>query len=244
MHWLEPYPDMLLEGLADRSPGPDVRYEMKESISLAFITALQLLPPRQRAVLMLRDVLGFPAAEVAEMLESTEASVTSALKRARSAVDKATVVAGADPPLPHSHAEGDLVERLTLAYESNDLEGLIALLSKDVLLTMPPIPLQYHGRDLAAKFFAVVAFRPGRQFRLMPTRANGQPALGVYASDPTTGVFHANGLLVLTLAGNEVSVMTRFDTNVLPRFGLPRTLPEPPGSPHPMSGGDARPRPG
>jgi len=224
--WLEPYPDLLLEGLADRSPGPEARYETREAISLAFITALQLLPPRQRAVLVLRDVLGFRASEAAHILDTTEESVNSALKRARVTLERRSRAGqAAQPPEPNSPAETELVERLTRAYEASDLDGVVALLTDDVWLRMPPIPLEYQGRDLASRFFSVVAFRPGRRFRVIATRANHQPALGVYVAEPHERILHANGLIVLTLAGNRISTMTRFDNTVLPRFGLPRTLP-------------------
>jgi RNA polymerase sigma-70 factor (ECF subfamily) len=226
--WLEPYPDILLEGLADNPPGPEARYEAREAISLAFVTALQLLPPRQRAVLILRDVLGFHASEVAEMLQSSEESVTSALKRARGTLQRQLPPSGdrEPPPPPNSPAEQELVARLTRAYEIGDVDSVVALLTDDVWVTMPPIPLEYHGRELAARFHTVVTFRQGRTWRLVPTRANGQPAFCGYVRDPTAGVLHANGLLVLTLAGDRICVMTRFDNSVLPRFGLPRTLPD------------------
>jgi RNA polymerase sigma-70 factor (ECF subfamily) len=225
--WLEPYPDVLLEELADRAPGPDARYEAREAISLAFVTALQLLPPRQRVVLVLRDVLGFRASEVALILESTEESVTSALKRARATLAhrSASSELHEPPPAPSSSAENGLVERITEAFESNDLDGLIALLSEDVWVRMPPIPLEYQGRELARQFFATVAFRKGRSFRLVSTRANGQPAFGVYARDSTAEIFRATGLLVLTLAGNQICEMTRFENGMMSGFGLPRTLP-------------------
>ena len=224
--WLEPYPDVLLDRLPDSRPGPEARYEAREAISLAFITALQILPPRQRAVLVLRDVLGFRASETARILDITEESVTSALKRARATLDrKSPELQAQAPPEPGSPAETELVERLTRAYETNDLDGVVALLTDDVWLRMPPVPLEYQGRDLAARFFAVVAFRPGRTFRMVATRANRQPALGVYVAEQHTGILHANGLVVLTLAGNRISELTRFDASVLPRFGLPRTLP-------------------
>jgi RNA polymerase sigma-70 factor (TIGR02960 family) len=225
--WLEPYPDLLLEGLADRAPGPEARYEASEAISLAFITALQLLPPRQRAVLILRDVLGFRAREVAGILDASLDSVTSALKRARATL-QSRLSPSADrepPPPPGSPAEQALIAQLTRAFETGDVDGLVALLTEDVWVTMPPVPLEYQGRELAARFFATVSFRQGRTFRLVPTRANGQPAFGAYVRDPQTKIFRANGLIVVTLAGRQVSVMTRFDNSVLPRFGLPRTLP-------------------
>jgi RNA polymerase sigma-70 factor (ECF subfamily) len=224
--WLEPCPDVLLDGLPDGRPGPEARYEAREAISLAFITALQILPPLQRAVLVLRDVLGFRASETARILDTTEESVTSALKRARATLErKSPALAAQPPPGPGSPAETELVERLTRAFETNDLDGVVSLLTDDVWLRMPPVPLEYQGRDLAARFFAAVAFRPGRRFRLVATRANGQPALGLYVAEQPAGILHANGLLVLTLAGNQISELTRFDAGVLPRFGLPRTLP-------------------
>jgi RNA polymerase sigma-70 factor (TIGR02960 family) len=221
--WLEPYPDVLLEGLADPAPGPEARYETREAISLAFVTALQLLPPRQRAALVLRDVLGFRASEAARILDTTQESVTSALKRARAALDRKPA-GGEAPPRAGSPEEQRLVERMVRAYHANDLDGLIALLSDDVWLSMPPVPLEYSGRDLARQFFAAVAYRPGRTFRLIATRANQQPAFGVYVADLHTPAFHASGLLVLTLAGERICGMTRFDNSALPYFGLPRTL--------------------
>ena len=223
--WLEPYPDLMLKGLADRSPGPEARYETREAISLAFITALQLLPPRQRAVLVLRDVLGFRASEAAHILDTTEESVNSALKRARATLERRSPSGPPAQPEPNSPAETELVERLTRAFEASDLDGVLSLLTDDVWLRMPPIPLEYQGRDRAARLFSVVAFRPGRRFRVIATRANDQPALGVYVAEAHERILHANGLIVLTLAGNRIAAMTRFDNTVLPRFGMPRTLP-------------------
>jgi RNA polymerase sigma-70 factor (TIGR02960 family) len=226
--WLEPYPDVLLEGLADNSPGPDVRYEAREAISVAFVTALQLLPPRQRAVLILRDVLGFRAGEVAGILDCTEESVTSALKRAR-----ATLAYGRErsadrtPPPPGSARERELVQRFTQAYEAGDVPAVVALLTEDAWLIMPPVPMQYQGRELAARFFAATGFRPGRRARLVPVRANGQPAFGLYVRDPHAPIAHANGILVLTLAGSQIATITGFlDNSPLPLFALPRTLPD------------------
>jgi RNA polymerase sigma-70 factor (ECF subfamily) len=225
--WLEPYPDLLLEGLADHVPGPEARYEASEAISLAFIIALQLLPPRQRAVLILRDVLGFRAREVAGILGTTVDSVTSALKRARATLQRRLEPpAGREPPPPAgSAAEQALIAELTRAFETGNVDELVALLTEDVWVTMPPVPLEYQGRELAARFFAAVAFRQGRTYRLVATRANGQPAFGAYLRDPRTGIAHANGLLVVTLTGGQICAMARFDNSVLPRFGLPRTLP-------------------
>jgi len=225
--WLEPYPDVLLEGLSDGAPSPEARYEARESVSLAFITALQLLPPRQRAAVILRDVLGFHAREAARILDTSEESVTSALKRARAALERhqrSSRPQEAAPP-PRSAAERRLVDRLTRAFETADVDGIVAMLTEDAWLTMPPLPLEYQGRELAARFLTATAFRPGWTARLIPTRANGQPAFGLYTEDPHARVLHANGLIVLTLAGEHISALTRFDNSVLPSFAFPRTLP-------------------
>jgi len=226
--WLEPYPDILLDELADHMPGPEARYEAREAISLAFVTALQLLPPRQRVALILRDVLGFRAREVAQVMGCTELAATSALKRARAALARQAVGEGQHepPPAAGSAAERILLEQLVAAFESGNVAGIVALLTDDAWVSMPPAPLQYQGRELAAKFFATVAFRHDRAYRLVATRANGQPAFGVYLRDTHARVAHANGLLVLTLAGTQVSAITRFDSSVLARFGLPRLLPD------------------
>ena len=226
--WLEPYPDVLLEGLADRGPGPEARYETTEAVSLAFVTALQLLPPRQRAVLVLRDVLGYRASEAAAIIDATEESVTSALKRARATLDRELSTSGdrEPPPPPASPIEQGVLSRLARALESGDVDGVVALLTDDGWLTMPPLPLEYQGSELVGRFYAAVAFRQGRTYRVVATRANGQPAYGLYVRDPHGGVLHANGLLVLTLTGDRICAMTRFDNSVLSRFGLPRTLPD------------------
>jgi RNA polymerase sigma-70 factor (TIGR02960 family) len=222
--WLEPYPDALLPGgVADTAPGPEARYETKEMISLAFITTIQLLPARQRAVLILRDVLGFPAADVAHLLDATEQSVTSALKRARATLRDSPPAA--ETPPPRSAAERQLVGRFTTALESGDVDGLVALLAEDVRLAMPPMPLEYRGRALAARFHAALTFREGRTYRLVPTRANGQPAFGVYLRTPASPVARANGLMVLTLAGDTIAAMTRFEPTVFRSFELPPTVP-------------------
>jgi len=224
--WLEPYPDAWLEGLADTAPSPEARYETMESVSLAFITALQVLPPRQRAALILRDVLGFHASEAARILDSTEESVTSALKRARATLERhQRSAASREPaPPPGSAAEQQLVDRLARAFEAADVDRIVALLTEDVWVTMPPLPLEYAGRDLAGQFLRATAFRPGWTARLIPTRASGQPAFGFYVRDPDTGRFFTVGLLVFTLSGIQISAMTRFDPVILPRFGLPAIL--------------------
>jgi len=222
--WLEPYPDVLLDGLPDGKPDPTKRYETREAISLAFVAALQLLPPRQRVVLVLRDVLGYRAREVAVMLNATEESVTSALRHARANLRRRLPTSADPAPAAGSPAEQTIVEQLTAAYETGDVNALVSLLSEDVTITTPLAGGKYVGTAVARRFFETVVFPPGRAYLLIPTRANGQPAFGVYVRDQTTGVFHVNGMLVLTLAGDRVRVMTRFDNTAIARFGLPRRL--------------------
>jgi len=239
--WLEPYPDVLLDHLVDQHPGPEARYETTEAISLAFITALQLLPPRQRAALVLRDVLGYHAAEVAQMLGTTPEAVNSALKRARATVDNHLADSGSTgrsgtgrsgtgsrrpARQPDTAAEHRLVARLTDALECADLGALIELLVTDVRFSMPPAMLEYRGIESAQRLLAAVTFRPGRTYRVVPTRANGQPAIGLYLADPHASVYRAYSLLVITTAGDRITAITGFSANVMTRFGLPRTLPE------------------
>jgi RNA polymerase sigma-70 factor (TIGR02960 family) len=215
--WLEPYPDALLADAAGAPIGPEARYEQAESISLAFVTALQVLPPRQLAVLVLRDVLGFHATEVAGMLDSTVESVTSALKRARASLERRRAAAAGSP------AEAATVAKFTRAYESADLDALVALLTDDAFMSMPPIPFEYEGRDAVARFCASL-FAVGRRIDLVPTRANGQPAFGSYVRTPS-GARQATGLVTITLAGDRICATSRFETSVLPWFGLPLSLP-------------------
>ena len=214
--WLEPFPDALM---------PEARYEQTECISLAFVAALQVLPARQIAVLVLRDVLGFRTDEVADMLDSTVDSVKSALKRARAGLQRRRATTGDRPPpaARGSLAEDALVAKFARAWEASDLEALVALLTDDIFMSMPPLPFEYEGRDLVARFYASL-FGAGRRFELVPTRANGQPALGTYLR-AANGVSHGTGLMVLTLAGDRICALTQFDNAVLPWFGLPRALP-------------------
>ena len=222
--WLQPFPDALLDGIIDAPPGPEARYEQAEAISLAFVTALQALPPRQVAVLILRDVLGFHASEVAAMLDTSVDSVTSALKRARATLQHRQPAGGREPaPVPGSPAEDAIAARFARAWQSADLPALVTLLTDDVFMSMPPMPVEYEGRDTVVRFCASL-FDAGRRFDLVPTRANGQPAFGAYLAVPA-GVRHGTGLYVLTLAGDRICAMTRFDNSVLPWFGLPRSLP-------------------
>ena len=227
--WLEPYPDVLFEGVADRRQEPAARYEVREAVGLAFMFALQRLPPRQRAVLVLRDVLGFRAAEAAEMLGITEIAVNRTLQRARRAVDR-SVPSGAlqDAPLPGSPQERALVSRFANAFQAGDVEGVVALLTEDALMTMPPEAAVYQGQEAIHDFLSTVpAAGALERFRLVPTRANGQPAFGCYLKDSHTPIAHAYGLMVLTLRGDRLAGLAGFaDTSVFAPFGLPRTLRE------------------
>jgi RNA polymerase sigma-70 factor (ECF subfamily) len=224
--WLEPYPDVLLEGIPDEAPGPDARYETKEAVALAFIVGLQHLPPQQRAVLVLRDVLGYRAAEAAEMLETSEASVNSLLRRARVAFESRLPATGRErAPLPNSKLERDVVGRLADAFEAGDIDGVVALLTDDAWLTMPPEPYEYHGPTAIGAFLDDRAVRRGTPLRLVPTRANGQPAFGCYFPDHQTEIARPYGIVVLTLEGDRISAITWFaDNSVFPHFGLPRML--------------------
>lgn len=223
--WLEPYPDPLSEAASDGLTSPEIHYEQTESISLAFVTALQLLPPRQLAVVILRDVLGFHANEVADMLDASVDSVNSALKRGRASLQRRRQAAAdrEPPPASNSPAEDAIVARFVRAYQSADLDAVVALLTDDVFVSMPPMPFEYEGRDAATRFCASI-FASGRKFDLVPTRANGQPAFGVYVR-AADGIPHGVGLFVLGLSGNRICAMTRFENTVLPWFGLPRSLP-------------------
>jgi RNA polymerase sigma-70 factor (ECF subfamily) len=226
--FLEPYPDVLLEAVPDIATGPETRYERKESIALAFVAGLQRLPPRQRAVLVLRDVLGFHAAEVAEMLDVTEPAVNSALQRARTTLEQnstARTLAGAR--LPHGEPERELVGRFAEAFVADDVEGIVALLTDDATVTMPPEPLEYQGREAIRTFLHDrMPPRPPGHVELVPSRANGQPAFAYYTRDPSCGIARCGGLFVLTLDEAGISAITRFgDTGLLRHFGLPRTLP-------------------
>ena len=223
--WVEPYPDVLLESIPDRAPEPAARYEARESIELAFIVALQGLPPRQRAALVLRDVLGFRTAEVADMLETGEVSVKGALQRARATLEAELPRDRERAPRPDSAGERRLVGRFADAVESGDVDEMVALLSEDARLTMPPLPLEYQGHDAIGAFLRHREKVRGRPLRVVPTRANTQPAFGCYLPDTQTGIGHAHAIFVLTLEGDGVSAITWFgDKSVFPHFGLSRTL--------------------
>ena len=179
--WLQPYPDVLLDGIPDEAPGPEARYETKEAIALAFIVGLQHLPPQQRAVLVLRDVLGFRAEEVAAMLDTTATSVNSLLRRARAAFESRLPAAGRErAPLPNSKLERDVVGRFADAIEAGDIDAMVTLLTDDAWLTMPPEPWEYQGPTAIGAFLRDREVKRGAPLRLVPTRANSQPAFGCY----------------------------------------------------------------
>jgi RNA polymerase sigma-70 factor (TIGR02960 family) len=221
--WLQPYPDVLLDDLPDQAPGPEARYESREAISLAFVTAVQLLPPNQRAVLLLRDVLGYRASETAELLGLTEDAVTSALKRARGTMEAARAP-GLPPAAPGSPEERALLDRFVAAFTESDVDALIALMTDDAWVRMPPLPFEYRGTDAARRFFAALDAHRRSIARMVPVRANGQPGWGEYVRDPITGSLHIIGIVVVGLAGDRIRELTHFETTLAPYFGLPRTL--------------------
>jgi RNA polymerase sigma-70 factor (TIGR02960 family) len=226
--WLEPYPDELLAGLPDATPGPEARYEARESISLAFVTALQHLPPRQRAALVLRDALGYRAAEAAEILDCSLDTVNGSLKRARASLSG--LLPGdtlSQAPLPGSPAEREVLDRFTDAFERGDVTTLVSMLTDDAWLTMPPWPLGFRGRAAAAGLLTTLVFQGGTlRVRLVPVRANRQPAFACYVSDGTGRAASGQGMIVPTLAGRQICGVTRFlDNALLARFGLPASLP-------------------
>jgi len=199
---------------------------MREAVELAFVAALQRMPPRQAATLVLRDVLGYPTAEVAAMLDTTETAVKGALQRARAALD-AVRAAGQPAPPPDSPAERELVRRFADAFVTADLDSLLGLLTDDAWLSMPPAPHEYHGVPAIAEFLrASWAYRGNRPVNLVPARANTQPALACYVADSDGTTADPAGLIVLTLAGDRIGAVTRFHTDhLLPRFGLPAAIP-------------------
>jgi RNA polymerase sigma-70 factor (TIGR02960 family) len=224
--WVEPYPDVLLEDVPDDAPGPDTRVENQESMKLGFITALQQLSPRQRSVLLLRDVLGYRAAEVADMLDSSQDAVNGALKRARATLDARGVTRDGPPASAPSPHELVVAERFAEAFQNDDIDGVVALLTREARLTMPPEPLEYTGPDAIGAFWRDrCSRRVGRGFRLIATRANTQPAFGCYLQDAHAGIARAHGLIVLDIEGERIAAITRFlDSSVYPFFGLPRTM--------------------
>jgi RNA polymerase sigma-70 factor, ECF subfamily len=225
---LTPYPDTLLDELPSGAAEPGAVYDLEESVRLAFLAAAQLLPPRQRAVLMLRDVLGFAAAEVAEALGTTNAGVNSALQRARATLEQRRREGRLSliGTRPGGDVERSLVRRYMEAWQAVDIEALVELLREDAVMTMPPEPLVFRGRGEIGHFFASVpAGGALDQIPLLPARANRQPALGGYVFDPGPGVHRAYGLMVLMLDGDRIAEITGFvDPTLFAHFGLPAEL--------------------
>ena len=225
--WLEPYPDLALEGIPDRAPGPDARYELQESVHLAFIAAIQLLPPRQRAVLLLCDVLGWSAAESAQLLDSSVPAVNSALQRARATLEEQLP---AGPPrvitVP-SDEERALLDRYVRAWENTDIDGFTALLKDDAVISMPPWGQWYRGRPAIARFFAH-AVRPGGHapFRLLPVAANRQPAFAFYSRWQTSN-WRFHSIQLVEVHDNTIGRMTSFVMPTLASvFSLPKFMNE------------------
>jgi RNA polymerase sigma-70 factor (ECF subfamily) len=222
--WLEPYPDHLAD-LADPAPGPESVVEAREAISLAWVVALQLLPPRQRATLLLRDVLGYRASEVATMLDTTEEAVTSALKRARAGVARSLSDPGRPPSPRPGPDEQQVAARFITAFEAHDVDAMVAVLTEDARIAMPPLPFEYVGRGPVAAFLSRVAEARGRKLRILPTRANGTPAYAIYVLDTAAEIWRSTGMLVVTVDIDLVSDVTHFEPSVVGAFGFPRALP-------------------
>ena len=221
--WVEPYPDESL-GVEEGLAGPEARYEQRESVELAFIAALQHLPARQRAALILRDVLGFSAREVAETLDTTPTGVDSALQRAHKAVDERLPERSQQAVLHSLDDQGlrEIVEGFVDAWERADVEAVVAMLTSDGAMTMPPLPTWHRGRETVTAFLKAVALRSVTRWRLVPARANGQPAVGKYLWQEDRNVFAPHSISVLTLDDGGIAEITTFlDPELIPRFGLP-----------------------
>jgi RNA polymerase sigma-70 factor (ECF subfamily) len=220
---LTPYPDAWLDELPSEAAEPGARYDLRESVQLALLAAIQTLPPRQRAALLLRDVLGFSAEEVAQLLDVSSTSVHSAVRRARATVERHAP----DRARSADEVQRSLVQRYIDAWEAADIPGLVALLREDAVMTMPPDPAVFLGRQAIADFFATVpASGALDKIPLLPTRANRQPAVGAYFPDPEAGVYRPYGIMVLTLDGESIAEITGCtDPTVFPLLGLPAELP-------------------
>jgi RNA polymerase sigma-70 factor (ECF subfamily) len=219
--WLEPFPDDLL---ADQRSDPQDRAERREQTTLAFLIALQHLTPAQRAVLLLREVLSWEAHEVAEWLNLSVPAVNSALQRARRTLQHN--VASQAPIAPPRPRIQDLLDRYVALWEEADIPGFVALLREDAWFTMPPRPIWFQGREAIATMLATYIFTPGRQRRLLLTRANGCPAFGLYQREAGAQVLELVGLVVLSVEGEQIASLVAFlDLSSLSSFALPPTLP-------------------
>src|SRR6266700_6103621 len=231
--WLEPYPDSALEGIADTAPGPDARYEMQEAVQLAFVAAIQHLPPRQRAVLLLHDVLRWSAAETAGLLDASVASVNSALQRARATLEKRFPTGRPSAQPAPDDRQRALLDRYVRAWEGADLDGFVALLREDAVLSMPPWGQWYAGREAIRAFAAWAWDRHGPEparFRLVPTAANRQPAFGLYVRGAEGVELRAHTIQVLTLQDDAIGALVYFrDVRLFDAFGLAAVLPGSPG---------------
>lgn len=217
--WIEPFPD---DWLAPTSSNPEVRYDAYESISLAFLTALQVLPPRQRTALILRDVLDWSMTEIADTLETTQSSVTSLLHRARATMKQRNIAWRQDVHrmgLPDDQTK-DLLDRYMHAWESADIEGIVALLTDDATFPMPPFPVWIQGKSLIQAFInsTILSGEAQNRWKLIPIRANGQPGCAFYQIDEHTRTYHPFALQVLTIENDLISAATTFGFPMLFRF--------------------------
>lgn len=220
--WLEPFPDTLL---ADQRSDPEDRVIQREHLSLAFLVALQHLTPVQRAILLLREVLEWPAVEVAEWLNLSVPAVNSALQRARRTLHQLQREGEAPLAEPRFQVQ-DLLNRYMALWEQADVPGLVELLREDAWFTMPPVPTWFQGREAIATVLSTRIFTSGRQLRLLPTRANGSPAFGLYQQESRAGAYQLAGLLVLSVEGEQIGGFVAFvDLSSLAPFALPATLP-------------------
>lgn len=223
--WLQPFPDQLLDPVAPSEDEPDAAVVAKETIELAFLTALQHLPPRQRAVLILRDVVGWSAPETAALLDMTVPSVKSALQRARPTLRKHLPARRMDwaPSADPSEEERALLQRFIVANERADMAELAALMREDAWQTMPPDPIWFAGREAMLAMWAAAMAEPG-DWRLVATRANRQPAAANYVRRPGDSRYRASNLDVLRIEGGLVAEITTFEPRHFAAFGLPMTL--------------------
>ncbi len=222
--WLQPYPDALLEGVIDATPGPAARYEAKESVALAFVSGLQHLAPRQRAVLVLRDVLGFHADEVADMLGTSEASVNSALQRARGTLERRLPPRRERLAVPRGGGDADMLSRFIDAFEHDDIDGVVALLTEDAVVSMPPEPEWHQGHEHIRRFLHArhVARKRG-PWRFYPVGANLQPAYAYYLEHD--GAWVLSGMFVIGVGPDGIESITRFHAEgVSEHFGAPERL--------------------